>query len=147
MLKRVFQQPVRQCSSRDVRQNAHQRRKRLPQNSLRTTHEIILNNLRMILSTCIELDAVAKMQGHSCAWESRVPGLPIRPRARQLAPDENAPNTGRWPGPACPPRFTGELQMTMKIQGYATHAPTDDLAPFDFERREARADDVVIEIL
>ncbi|MEJ2592363.1 MAG: NAD(P)-dependent alcohol dehydrogenase [Candidatus Thiodiazotropha sp.] len=37
--------------------------------------------------------------------------------------------------------------MTMKIQGYATHAPTDDLKPFDFERREARADDVVIEIL
>lgn len=37
--------------------------------------------------------------------------------------------------------------MTTKIQGYATHAPTDDLALFSFERREPRADDVVIEIL
>jgi len=37
--------------------------------------------------------------------------------------------------------------MTMNILGYATHSPTDDLAPYRFERREPRADDVVIEIL
>jgi uncharacterized zinc-type alcohol dehydrogenase-like protein len=35
----------------------------------------------------------------------------------------------------------------MKILGYATQSPTDALAPFHFERREPRADDVVIEIL
>lgn len=37
--------------------------------------------------------------------------------------------------------------MTMKVLGYATHSPTDHLAPFDFERREPRPNDVVIEIL
>ncbi|ALG68313.1 NAD(P)-dependent alcohol dehydrogenase [Beggiatoa leptomitoformis] len=37
--------------------------------------------------------------------------------------------------------------MTMNILGYATHSPTDNLAPYHFERREPRADDVVIEIL
>jgi uncharacterized zinc-type alcohol dehydrogenase-like protein len=35
----------------------------------------------------------------------------------------------------------------MHVHGYATHSPTDDLKPFHFERREPRADDVVIEIL
>lgn len=35
----------------------------------------------------------------------------------------------------------------MKALGYATHSPTDDLALFQFERSEPRADDVVIEIL
>jgi len=37
--------------------------------------------------------------------------------------------------------------MTMNILGYAAHSPTDDLVPLRFDRREARADDVVIEIL
>jgi alcohol dehydrogenase (NADP+) len=37
--------------------------------------------------------------------------------------------------------------MTMKVLGYATHSPTDALAPYRFERREPRPDDVVIEIL
>lgn len=37
--------------------------------------------------------------------------------------------------------------MTMNILGYATHAPTDDLGPMRFERRDPRADDVVIDIL
>jgi len=37
--------------------------------------------------------------------------------------------------------------MTMKVLGYATHSPTDALAPFHFERREPRPRDVVIEIL
>lgn len=37
--------------------------------------------------------------------------------------------------------------MTVKVCGYAAHSATDDLVPFNFERREARADDVVIEIL
>ncbi|MER2527565.1 MAG: NAD(P)-dependent alcohol dehydrogenase [Candidatus Competibacter denitrificans] len=35
----------------------------------------------------------------------------------------------------------------LKVLGYATHSPTDALAPFHFERREPRANDVVIEIL
>jgi len=37
--------------------------------------------------------------------------------------------------------------MTINVRGYATHSPTDDLAPYRFERRTARSDDVVIEIL
>lgn len=37
--------------------------------------------------------------------------------------------------------------MTMNILGYATHAPTDDLGPFRFERRDQRSNDVVIDIL
>jgi uncharacterized zinc-type alcohol dehydrogenase-like protein len=37
--------------------------------------------------------------------------------------------------------------MIMNILGYATHSPSDDLVPFRFERREPRADDVVIEIV
>lgn len=37
--------------------------------------------------------------------------------------------------------------MTINVLGYATHSPTDDLVPFQFERREPRADDVEIEIL
>jgi alcohol dehydrogenase (NADP+) len=37
--------------------------------------------------------------------------------------------------------------MTINVLGYATHAPTDRLAPHRFERRDARANDVVIEIL
>jgi uncharacterized zinc-type alcohol dehydrogenase-like protein len=37
--------------------------------------------------------------------------------------------------------------MTMNVLGYAAHSPTDALAPFHFERREPRANDVVIEIL
>ncbi len=37
--------------------------------------------------------------------------------------------------------------MTMNILGYATHSPTDDLAPHRFERRQPRANDVVIDIL
>ena len=36
--------------------------------------------------------------------------------------------------------------MTMKILGYGTHSPTQPLAPFHFERRELRADDVVVEV-
>jgi alcohol dehydrogenase (NADP+) len=38
-------------------------------------------------------------------------------------------------------------ELTMNVLGYATHSPTDDLAPFRFDRREPRADDVEIEIL
>jgi len=34
----------------------------------------------------------------------------------------------------------------MNVLGYATHTPDDDLAPFWFERREPRSDDVVIDI-
>ncbi len=37
--------------------------------------------------------------------------------------------------------------MTMNVLGYAANSATEDLSPFRFERREARADDVVIEIL
>lgn len=37
--------------------------------------------------------------------------------------------------------------MNMNVLGYAAHSPTDDLAPYRFDRREPRADDVVIEIL
>ena len=37
--------------------------------------------------------------------------------------------------------------MTMNVQGYATHSAQDDLAPFRFERRDPRPDDVVIDIL
>lgn len=37
--------------------------------------------------------------------------------------------------------------MTIKVLGYATQSPQDALAPFRFERREPRPDDVVIEIL
>ncbi|HOW77193.1 MAG TPA: NAD(P)-dependent alcohol dehydrogenase [Candidatus Competibacteraceae bacterium] len=37
--------------------------------------------------------------------------------------------------------------MTINVLGYATHSPIDDLAPYRFERREPRADDVVVEIL
>ncbi len=37
--------------------------------------------------------------------------------------------------------------MTLKTFGYATHSATSPLAPFGFERRDPRADDVVIEIL
>ena len=37
--------------------------------------------------------------------------------------------------------------MTMNVLGYATHSPTDDLAPYRFERRKPRANDVVINIL
>jgi len=35
----------------------------------------------------------------------------------------------------------------MKVHGYAAHSPTQPLVPFEFERRQPRADDVVIEIL
>jgi len=35
----------------------------------------------------------------------------------------------------------------MKVFGYATQSPTSKLAPHSFERREPRADDVVVEIL
>ena len=37
--------------------------------------------------------------------------------------------------------------MTITVLGYATQSSTDKLAPFTFERREQRVDDVVIEIL
>jgi len=37
--------------------------------------------------------------------------------------------------------------MTMKTLGYATQSPTDKLAPFHFDRRDTRANDVVIDIL
>lgn len=37
--------------------------------------------------------------------------------------------------------------MTMKVLGYAAHAAKSPLAPYNFERREPRSDDVVIEIL
>lgn len=37
--------------------------------------------------------------------------------------------------------------MTMNVLGYAAQSPTSDLAPFRFERREPRPDDVVIDIL
>lgn len=35
----------------------------------------------------------------------------------------------------------------MNVQGYAARTPTDPLAPFAFQRREPRVDDVVIDIL
>lgn len=35
----------------------------------------------------------------------------------------------------------------MKVLGYAAQSAQEGLAPFRFERREPRADDVVIEIL
>ncbi len=37
--------------------------------------------------------------------------------------------------------------MTNDVLGYAAHAATEPLAPYRFERRAARADDVVIDIL
>lgn len=37
--------------------------------------------------------------------------------------------------------------MTINVLGYATHSPKDKLAPYRFERREPRTDDVLIEIL
>jgi uncharacterized zinc-type alcohol dehydrogenase-like protein len=35
----------------------------------------------------------------------------------------------------------------MRVDGYAAYTPTDPLAPFQFERREPRSDDVVMDIL
>lgn len=37
--------------------------------------------------------------------------------------------------------------MTINVLGYAAKSAKDDLAPFRFERRIPRPDDVVIEIL
>ncbi len=37
--------------------------------------------------------------------------------------------------------------MTMDVHGYAATSPESDLAPFQFERRDPRPDDVVIDIL
>ena len=37
--------------------------------------------------------------------------------------------------------------MTIPVLGYAAHSPTSDLAPFAFERRDPRPDDVTIDIL
>ena len=37
--------------------------------------------------------------------------------------------------------------MPMNALGYAAQSPTSDLAPFQFERREPRPDDVSIDIL
>ncbi|MBL8658936.1 MAG: NAD(P)-dependent alcohol dehydrogenase [Rhodospirillales bacterium] len=37
--------------------------------------------------------------------------------------------------------------MTIAVHGYATQSPTSELAPFTFERREPRPQDVVIDIL
>ncbi len=37
--------------------------------------------------------------------------------------------------------------MTINVLGYATQSPTDTLAPYRFERRQPRANDVVIDIL
>ncbi|HQC79692.1 MAG TPA: alcohol dehydrogenase catalytic domain-containing protein, partial [Accumulibacter sp.] len=37
--------------------------------------------------------------------------------------------------------------MTMKVLGFAAQSATDELAPFRFERRDRRPDDVEIEIL
>ena len=37
--------------------------------------------------------------------------------------------------------------MTMNVLGYAAHSAKIDLTPYRFERREMRADDVIIEIL
>jgi uncharacterized zinc-type alcohol dehydrogenase-like protein len=37
--------------------------------------------------------------------------------------------------------------LNMNVLGYAAHSATDDLAPYRFERREQRRNDVVIEIL
>ena len=37
--------------------------------------------------------------------------------------------------------------MTLHVRGYATHSPIDELEPFQFERRDPRPDDVVIDIL
>lgn len=37
--------------------------------------------------------------------------------------------------------------MTIQAKGYATQAPSDKLAPFSFERRDPRPEDVVIDIL
>lgn len=37
--------------------------------------------------------------------------------------------------------------MSMHVHGYAAHSPEDHLAPYPFERRDPRPDDVVIEIL
>ena len=34
--------------------------------------------------------------------------------------------------------------MTMKVHGYAASGPKSALAPWNFERREARPDDVTI---
>lgn len=40
-----------------------------------------------------------------------------------------------------------EHQMTTNTLAYATHAPTDNLTPFRFDRRTPRANDVELEIL
>jgi len=37
--------------------------------------------------------------------------------------------------------------MTLNVLGYAAQSPTSELAPFPFERRDPRPDDVVIDIL
>lgn len=37
--------------------------------------------------------------------------------------------------------------MTIKANGYATHAASDQLVPFSFERRDPRPEDVLIDIL
>lgn len=41
----------------------------------------------------------------------------------------------------------GRTMMTMNVSGYAARSSTDRLTPYRFERRDARANDVVIEIL
>jgi uncharacterized zinc-type alcohol dehydrogenase-like protein len=40
-----------------------------------------------------------------------------------------------------------EEAMTLNVLGYAAQSPTSELAPFPFERRDPRPDDVVIDIL
>ena len=37
--------------------------------------------------------------------------------------------------------------MVMKVSGFAAHSATTDLAPWSFERRDPRPDDVAIDIL
>lgn len=37
--------------------------------------------------------------------------------------------------------------MVMQVSGFAAHSATEKLAPWSFERRDPRPDDVVIEIL
>src|SRR5579871_3845223 len=44
-------------------------------------------------------------------------------------------------------RAIGARILSMKVNAYATHSPTDQLQPFTFERREVGPRDVKIEIL
>jgi hypothetical protein len=49
--------------------------------------------------------------------------------------------------PESPAGISSEGQEMLDANGYAVHSPSDPFAPFAFERRDPRANDVVVAIL